>query len=95
VEVGLTYGESRDREVETMQVKYNVDVDCCGYQQYEDYVEYCERLGEDSLGHVNIHLGNAALQSYHHQGESSLLPKRSSEDSLQLAQKHAIWPALC
>ena len=78
-----------------MQVKDNVDVDRGGCQPYEDYVEYCERLGEHSLGHVHIHLGNVALKSYIHQDTSSLLPKRSSEYSLQFAQNLAIGPALC
>ena len=37
-------------------------------------------LGEDSLGHVHVHLGCVALKSYHHQSESSLLPKRTARN---------------
>ena len=51
-------------------------------------------MRKDSLGHVHVNLGCVALKSYYHQSESSLLPKRSSENSLYLAQKLSMWPAL-
>ena len=73
----------------------NEAVDEDGGQPGDDDVEDSEGPGEDGLGHVHVHLGSVSLKSNQHQREGSLLPERSSEDSLQLADKLTIGPALC